>query len=130
MIQYQRLKQIESLQAKGASDILIEFINAFCENSEKHVENLMRYQKSQQIENLTRSAHTLKSSSHLLGALELSRQCSELENCGARNTAETNVRLIKRIQSTQRAVCQELKSIARQRESLRAKLSTQPKRFG
>ena len=73
----------------GSSEIFVEVLRDYLENIPARAENLARYQAEHDLKNYTVLVHAIKSSSRLIGALELSEQAAYLEQCGdAGNEAE------------------------------------------
>ena len=77
-----KLDDLRSLDSDGSNGFLKEMINIYLEESPRLISEMKAALKENQVENFTRAAHTLKSSSANLGAMALSEMCKELEMMG------------------------------------------------
>ncbi|OPY12699.1 MAG: Signal transduction histidine-protein kinase BarA [Syntrophus sp. PtaB.Bin001] len=73
------LDEIASLQPKDSKTILTKLISLYFDSSSKHIQNILDAVKNNDVATLQTAAHTLKSSSASLGAMNLSEKCKELE---------------------------------------------------
>lgn len=73
------LKAIEALQRPGKPDLLERIVGLFKTESPKMLANMVEGIEAMDMEVVRIAAHTLKSSSAYVGALELSERCKELE---------------------------------------------------
>lgn len=73
------LKAILALQRPGKPDLLTRIVTLFKMESPKSIESMQTGLDSVDMDAVRVAAHTLKSSSAYVGALELSAQCKELE---------------------------------------------------
>ena len=76
------MDDLRSLDSDGSNGFLKEMINIYLEESPRLISEMKAALKENQVENFTRAAHTLKSSSANLGAMALSEMCKELEMMG------------------------------------------------
>lgn len=76
------LDDIRSLQSRGSGDLLARIINIYLEKSSALYEEIAQGASSQNGEQLTVSAHSLKSSSASVGAMNIYEICSGLEAKG------------------------------------------------
>ncbi|MFT4727846.1 MAG: HPt (histidine-containing phosphotransfer) domain-containing protein [Granulosicoccus sp.] len=73
------LKFIKALQRPGKPDLLERIIDLFTTESPKTLSSMIEGIDSMDMEVVRVAAHTLKSSSAYVGALDLSERCKELE---------------------------------------------------
>ncbi len=73
------LNAIVALQRPGKPDLLTRIVTLFKTESPKSIESMQVGLDTVDMEAVRVAAHTLKSSSAYVGALELSAQCKELE---------------------------------------------------
>ena len=73
------LKAIAALQRPGKPDLLTRIVGLFKSESPKTIASMLEGIDSADMEAVRVAAHTLKSSSAYVGAVELSERCKELE---------------------------------------------------
>lgn len=73
------LKAIETLQRPGKPDLLVRIVGLFKTETPKTLASMVEGIDSMDMEAVRVAAHTLKSSSAYVGALDLSERCKELE---------------------------------------------------
>jgi len=73
------LKAIEALQRPGKPDLLTRIVDLFKSETPKSLSSMIEGIESMDMEAVRVAAHTLKSSSAYVGAVELSDRCKELE---------------------------------------------------
>jgi HPt (histidine-containing phosphotransfer) domain-containing protein len=73
------LKMIEALQRPGKPDLLARIVGLFKTETPKTLSSMVDGIDSMDMEEVRVAAHTLKSSSAYIGALELSERCKALE---------------------------------------------------
>ena len=74
------LQRLRDLDPSGANQLLPRVINAFIKSLDKLLPDLQRAREAgMDLAAIRHVAHTLKSSSASLGALQLSRHCAETE---------------------------------------------------
>jgi len=73
------LKAIQALQRPGKPDLLTRIVTLFKTESPKSIESMQAGLDAVDMEAVRVAAHTLKSSSAYVGALDLSVRCKELE---------------------------------------------------
>lgn len=88
MIDPQALQNLENTLGEAASKVLAEVIDSYLENAPQLLEVIHAAVLSKDAASLQQAAHTLKSSSAVLGATSLSQLCQELEATGRAGTVE------------------------------------------
>ena len=73
------LRAIEALQRPGKPDLLVRIVGLFKTETPKTLSSMIEGIDTMDMEVVRVAAHTLKSSSAYIGALELSERCKELE---------------------------------------------------
>jgi HPt (histidine-containing phosphotransfer) domain-containing protein len=76
------IQDLRDLQAGGAPGFLIEIIDLFLKEAEIHLSKLRESLAAKDARVFERAAHTLKGSSGNLGALTMSKICSDLQTVG------------------------------------------------
>ena len=82
------LDSISALQQEGMPDILNELIEIYLKESDKLIQALSLSVENNDADGMTRSAHSLKSSSGNMGAMALSDLCKDMEENGRRQMIE------------------------------------------
>ena len=85
------LHSIRALQQDGMPDILSELIEIYLKESESLIQELCLSVENNDAEGMSRSAHSLKSSSGNMGAMILSGLCKDMEENGRRQMIENSV---------------------------------------
>jgi HPt (histidine-containing phosphotransfer) domain-containing protein len=75
------IQDLRDLQA-GAPGFLVEIIDLFLKEADIHLSKLRESMGSKDAKSFERAAHTLKGSSGNLGAMTMSKLCSELQYVG------------------------------------------------
>ncbi len=88
------LQRIRALQRPGAINVLNKVISLYLESAPPLVNNIIAAITRADGESLKQNAHSLKSSSSNLGALQLSNTCQQLERLGAEGDTATARELI------------------------------------
>jgi len=70
---------LEELQATTDAEFVAEIVDAFCEDTPRHIAELRESLAKQDLDTFRRAAHSIKSSSKIVGALNLASQAAELE---------------------------------------------------
>ena len=70
---------LRTIQPESEPNFLDRLIDLFLSSAQDNITQLQQSFKDNDIELLTRAAHTLKSSSGNIGAMELMKVCAELE---------------------------------------------------
>lgn len=99
------LKAIEALQRPGKPDLLSRIVELFKTESPKTLSGLVEGIESMDMEAVRVAAHTLKSSSAYVGALELSECCKELERAAHEQNFPACIALGDGIEDTFSASC-------------------------
>ena len=102
------LRNLESLEVEGSSDLLLRVIEAFLTSSTKLLSAAQEAFASDDPDAVARAAHTLKSSSAQLGAERLSVLCKELEARGRARSLEGVQELLEQINTEFEAVHEHL----------------------
>ncbi len=97
-INYSVIEGLEALQMDGEPSVVGKVVDAYLRGSEKLVYSLAEHFENETIEELRISAHTLKSSSANVGAMQLSEMCKRLESRCDRGVAEDASSLISAIE--------------------------------
>ena len=82
------LQIIRDMAGEGAEEVLAQVIDAYLEDAPKLLQAIAGAIALKDAQTLHRSAHTLKSSSTMLGATHLGNLCKELEAIGRRGTIQ------------------------------------------
>ena len=94
--QFSNLKGISlhtAMQNCGSPDVFMVAVREYYTNIKKRADDIERFARTKDFKNYTIQVHALKSSSRLIGALELSEQAAYLEKCGdEQNEAEINAK--------------------------------------
>lgn len=88
LINVRALEAIEALQRPGKPDLLEMVVGLFESDAPKNIESLRKGLEDGDLELIRTAAHTLKSSSAYLGAVDLSELCRDIEHA-ARNGDES-----------------------------------------
>ncbi|NEO57567.1 MAG: response regulator [Okeania sp. SIO3B5] len=102
----QELKEM----AGGESELLVEVIDCYLEDSPKLLDEMSQAIKQQEAKLLQRSAHSMKSSSASVGANNLSELCKELEYIGRGGITEGADKILSQAQAEYRLVETALRS--------------------
>lgn len=92
------LDQLRALQMEEEPDLLQQIIKAYLDNAEPLVSSLQEYMAREDTDLLQQAAHTLKSSSGTIGALQLSGFAMELENLCHSDIVTNRIQLVEQIQ--------------------------------
>jgi HPt (histidine-containing phosphotransfer) domain-containing protein len=82
------LDGIREIQAPGEADLFTEMTEAFFEDAPAQLAQITDAVVRSDAESLAGAAHALKSGAGYLGARELQRLCTELENLGRSGTID------------------------------------------
>src|SRR5690606_35749966 len=108
VIERAALDGIRALQREGAPSIVARVVELYLADSARLLATLRQAAEAADAEGLRRAAHTLKSSSANVGALQLAAHCGTLEAAARQGTLAAANDQILRIESELRAVCEEL----------------------
>lgn len=114
------LNKLEYLQNEGEDDIVVDLISSFLKDTQPRLEKFEQHLRENQLQKLVEEAHALKSSSRMVGGLQLGQLLEELENCRQNLDVAKMKTLIKRINVEFKLAQQELKRIAQQRAQKQA----------
>lgn len=70
---------LEELQSTTDAEFVAEIVDAFCEDTPRYIAELRESLTKQDVDTFRRAAHSIKSSSKIVGALNLASQAAELE---------------------------------------------------
>jgi signal transduction histidine kinase/CheY-like chemotaxis protein len=117
VIHEKALDSIRMLQQGGRSNLLETMISHFCNDTSELMKKLRQGLHAEELEEIRSAAHSFKSSSAFLGALQLSELCKALEKA-ALNADQPEIEdLMLRIEEEYAAACQALgELLARERE--------------
>src|SRR5882672_8455121 len=93
------LETIATLKALGGTDepdLFVELVDLFVSDTKTHIAALQRALDQHDLRLLERTAHTLKSSCANVGAVAMSRLCSEIEQLGRASKIEGAAQLVER----------------------------------
>ena len=88
LTQVEGLNTAEGVEHCGDVDLYMEALTVFAQSVETGADEIERYYKAEDWKNYTTKVHALKSSSRVIGALELSERAKRLEDAG--NSGYTN----------------------------------------
>ncbi len=98
-IDQKSLDNIRSLQMEGAPDILAQIIQIYLGDTPKLLKKIEEGIARGDAAAVQTAAHSLKSSSANLGALQLSTLCKAMENCGREAALDEAPQLLKQIKA-------------------------------
>jgi two-component system, sensor histidine kinase and response regulator len=117
IIHEKALDSIRMLQQGGRSNLLETMISHFCNDTSELMKKLRQGLHAEELEEIRSAAHSFKSSSAFLGALQLSELCKSLEKAALNANQPEIEDLMLQIEEEYAAACQALKEIlARERE--------------
>jgi len=102
------LSSVTALQREGAPNILHRMIDLYLENSPELVEEMTEGVSKRDAKVIQMSAHTLKSSSAVLGASKLAELCKQLEDMGRRSDLDDCQLLLQGLAEEFGRVCEAL----------------------
>ena len=108
VLQQKPLDNIRAMQQPGAASILNKVIGIYLQHSPQLVQKIHQAVASGEGETLMESAHSLKSSSANLGAMQLSTLARELEQLGREGNAAAAAELLESLDAQLQQVCDAL----------------------
>ena len=126
LIATEYLDNIRALQQPDSPDLLGELIETYFTSSARLLESLRRAVGTGDTQGVFKAAHSLKSSSAILGALSLAERFKNLETLGRSNTTAGAAELLIKIESEYVAVCDTLALICKERTTEQEKQLTAP----
>ena len=93
------LESLKELDAKGGDELLRRIITIYLAHADKLLQNLATAWDDGDINNIRIAAHTLKSSSHQVGAIGLAEQCRIVEHEARENRYDSSRQPLIRIQN-------------------------------
>jgi len=76
------MESIQALESNGSPGLMARLIEVYLRSSPELIDQMREGVAGEDAQTIERAAHSLKSSSATLGALELSELCKELERIG------------------------------------------------
>jgi HPt (histidine-containing phosphotransfer) domain-containing protein len=76
------METIQALESNGSPGLVARLIETYLRSSPELIDSMRQAVSSDDAETIERTAHSLKSSSATLGAVELAELCKELEQIG------------------------------------------------
>ncbi|NJN67022.1 MAG: hypothetical protein HC884_10075 [Chloroflexaceae bacterium] len=114
-IDYEVLDLLQMTLGDDEPEILCELIETYLEDTPRLLAELRQSIAQNSADRLTRTAHSLKSSSAQLGALNLSTICQDLETRGRGGSLEGAAERIAQIEEEYQRVEQALSKVAREK---------------
>ena len=103
---------LEELQATTDAEFVAEIVDAFCEDTPRYIAELRQSLVNQDIDTFRRAAHSIKSSSKIVGALALASQAAELEQMARDGKLEDAAGKVESLAASYDSVQHALKGIA------------------
>lgn len=91
LIDFEAIQKLRKLQKPGRPDLVSNLINLFFESADQSIQQMSEAIQKKDWKSLSASAHSLKSSSANLGAVQFSKFCFELETAEQKNLSETEI---------------------------------------
>ncbi|MBE5822468.1 MAG: response regulator [Butyrivibrio sp.] len=113
------LKEIDvgsGLTHCGSSESYMETLRMYLDSAERNAEEIERYYSAKDLKNTTIKVHALKSTSRVIGALELGEFAARLEKAGDRGDVETLDRELGELISKYRQLAKDLEPLRECRE--------------
>jgi len=114
-IDKKQIDLLKKIQQPGKPDVLERLFTSFQKSSREILQSLHRAAANNDIEILSQSAHSLKSSSANFGAMRLSDLCRELEFSVKENRVTNPVQSVQEIETEYAAVAAELQQVLNER---------------
>lgn len=108
VLQQKPLENIRAMQQPGAASILDRVIGIYLQQTPQQVSSIHKAIEQKDNEALLEAAHSLKSSSANLGAMQLFRLCRELESMGRENRISEAITLQAQLDQQVQRACQAL----------------------
>ena len=93
-----KLQDIKELQIEGEPDLISEVIMTYLQDTDILLQSLLKASLKNDVEEMARGVHTIKSSSANVGAMSLSLLAKSLELSCRENEAQENVTIVQDIQ--------------------------------
>ncbi len=110
------IAMLQTLESNGSPGLLARVIETYLKTSPGMIDSLRQAVVSEDSETIERSAHSLKSSSATLGALDLAGLCKELEQIGREGATEQSAEVFTNLENefhrVQRALSEQWQRIA------------------
>ena len=103
---------LEELQATTDAEFVVEIVDAFCEDTPRYIAELRESLTKQDVDTFRRAAHSIKSSSKIVGALNLASQAAELEQMARAGTLEDAATKTESLAASYESVQHALKGVA------------------
>ena len=105
--------RIEQLQSLGDPNLLGEMCELFLEHAPDRIDNILKGWEEKDFKRIEESAHSLKSSSGNLGAMELMNLCQEIESAAEQSDGKKLSDLLLKFKEQTGAV---LEAVTRQKK--------------
>ncbi|MCU0587956.1 MAG: Hpt domain-containing protein [Syntrophobacteraceae bacterium] len=99
LLDQDKLQGIRALDPDGKAGLLRRVIQAFIDKTPGLLQQISSALEAGDVEGVFRGAHSLKSSSAMVGAMRLSETCRQLEAVGRRGSLDGAVELFASIQA-------------------------------
>ena len=106
------LATLEELQATTDAEFVAEIVDAFCEDTPRYIAELRESLTEQDLDTFRRAAHSIKSSSKIVGALNLAFQAAELEQMARAGTLDDAATKTESLAASYESVQHALKGVA------------------
>lgn len=93
------IAMLQTLESNGSPGLLARVIETYLKTSPGMIDSLRQAVVSEDSETIERSAHSLKSSSATLGALDLAGLCKELEQIGREGATEQSAEVFTNLEN-------------------------------
>ena len=103
---------LEELQATTDAEFVAEIVDAFCEDTPRYIAELRESLTKQDLDTFRRAAHSIKSSSKIVGALNLASQAAELEQMARAGMLEDAATKTESLAASYASVQHALKGVA------------------
>ena len=107
------LATLEELQATTDAEFVAEIVDAFCEDTPRYITELRESLTKQDVDTFRRAAHSIKSSSKIVGALNLASQAAELEQMARDGRLEDAAGKVESLAASYESVQQALRGVTR-----------------
>jgi HPt (histidine-containing phosphotransfer) domain-containing protein len=102
---------LERLEEWGGERLLYEMVRLFLENSPERMGQIRAGMDAQELDDVKRAAHSLKSSAHNVGAVHVARLAKELEGTAAAEDFDGSVELAQELAEAYELACDGLREV-------------------
>lgn len=107
--------RIEQLQSLGGPNLLEQMCGLFLEHAPDRINGVLKGWEEKDFKRIERNAHSLKSSSGNLGAMELMNLCQKIESAAEQSNATMLSELLVNFKKMAQAV---MKAVTRQKNAI------------